>query len=150
MGISVASLDDAGLTIAAPLQPNINHACTAFGGSLAAAATLAGWGSVWLLLRQRDLPGKIVIQESALSYLHPVTGDFIAHCPHPTPKQVDALVGMLDRKGKGRINLSSEILQDGNCCVGFQGRYVVLRSSVLSNRPPPEGQAVTSVGASAK
>ena len=41
MRVRVASLDEKGLTLTAPLAPNINHERTAFGGSLASLMTLA-------------------------------------------------------------------------------------------------------------
>src|SRR5829696_2656815 len=53
MQLRVQDFDGHELRIAAPLGPNVNQHTTAFGGSLAAATTLAGWGMVWLILRDK-------------------------------------------------------------------------------------------------
>jgi thioesterase domain-containing protein len=126
MQLRVEDFDGHELRLAAPLAPNVNQHTTAFGGSLAAATTLAGWGMVWLLLRDKYPTGRIVIQESSLSYVRPVTEDFIAVCRRPGEKAIRQLFTMLDRKGKGRIDLQCEVLQKGRPCVSFHGRYVVV------------------------
>ena len=43
MQVSVVSVDTDGVTLRAPLAPNINHQDTVFGGSASAVAILAGW-----------------------------------------------------------------------------------------------------------
>lgn len=126
MGLRIVECNGHGLLISAPLAPNINHASTAFGGSLAAATTLACWGMLWLILQQRERPARIVIQESNISYLRPVTGDFIARCQYPSNEAVDRLMTMFDRQGKGRIELQSDIHENDLPCVGFRGRFVIL------------------------
>ncbi|TFG38857.1 MAG: thioesterase, partial [Candidatus Aminicenantes bacterium] len=52
LGLRVIGRDGTDLIFSAPLAPNINHKGTAFAGSLNATATLAGWGTIWLLLRE--------------------------------------------------------------------------------------------------
>lgn len=126
MHLHVQDYDGHELRMRAPLGPNVNQHTTAFGGSLAAATTLAGWGLVWILLQDHYPAGKIVIQESTIAYVRPVTDDFVAVCQHPGEKAVRTLFTMLDRKGKGRIDLRAEVMQEGKPCVSFQGRYVVL------------------------
>jgi thioesterase domain-containing protein len=127
MHLHVQSYDGRELRLRAPLGPNVNHVTCAFGGSLAAATTLAGWGMLWIVLREAGVAGQIVIQESTLSYVRPVTEDFIAACHHPSEKAVKHLLTMLARKGKGRINLQAEIMQGTRPCVSFHGRYVVVK-----------------------
>src|SRR5215469_15808594 len=100
LGISIESYDDTGLTLKAPLQQNINHKSTAFAGSLNALLTLAGWGLLWLVLKERDMHAQIVIQESMSSYLRPVTRDFSACCHKPAPAYITRLETTLKRKGK--------------------------------------------------
>jgi thioesterase domain-containing protein len=74
LGIRVVGRQDGGLVLEAPLAANINHTGTAFAGSLNAAATLAGWGTVWLLLRERGIRAHVVLQDSTVHYVRPVTG----------------------------------------------------------------------------
>ena len=64
MGIKVIAYGDRQLTLKAPLQPNINHKSTAFGGSLYSIAVLSGWGLLFLLLQEQELSGQIVIARS--------------------------------------------------------------------------------------
>ncbi len=125
LGISIESYDDAGLTLKAPLQQNINHKSTAFAGSLNALLTLAGWGLLWLILKERDLHAQIVIQESISSYLRPVTRDFSARCHKPDPTHIARLETTLRKKGKARLELQSEIREGDIVAVTFSGRYVI-------------------------
>src|SRR4051812_16483795 len=76
MGIRVVSYDADRLVIEAPLALNHNHLGTAFGGSLSAVATLAGYGMIWMALGDRDC--HVVIRDSALSFKRPVRGDIRA------------------------------------------------------------------------
>src|SRR4051812_24427468 len=51
MGMQVHEGGLGGLVVRLPLNPNRNHQQTAFAGSLNALCTIAGWGYVFLLLR---------------------------------------------------------------------------------------------------
>ncbi|HMP15471.1 MAG TPA: YiiD C-terminal domain-containing protein, partial [Gemmatales bacterium] len=75
---------------------------------------------------------QVVIQDSQLSYIRPVTRDFTAICRWPEPKSWDNLLGTLQRSGKGRIDMSSEILENHRPCVSFHGRYVVQSAAALA------------------
>ena len=66
MKVRVASWDEERLVLTAPLAPNHNHLNTAFGGSLSAMATLAGYAMIWLELGQGD--GHVVIRDSAMRF----------------------------------------------------------------------------------
>ena len=125
MGVTVTDFAADGLTLRAPLAPNVNHKHTAFGGSLATLATVAGWGLLQLLLRERA-PVTVVIQESAVQYLRPVTGDFEAHCALPPPETLDRFLRTLDRHGTARIGLDATIPAGDQIAVRFRGRFVAL------------------------
>ncbi len=124
IGLEVAAYDGARLTLRAPLVPNVNHKSTAFAGSLNAVATLAGWGLVWLLLRERGLRGTIVIHESSSQYRLPVRDDFQAICSMPDAQQVETFIAALRRRGKARLALSANILDGDRVAVAFSGSYV--------------------------
>ena len=85
LGLRVVGTEGGGLVLSSPLEPNINHKGTAFAGSLNATATLAGWGTIWLLLREHGIRSHVVIQDSTVHYVRPVTGDFTARCRAPSP-----------------------------------------------------------------
>jgi len=80
IGIKVVEYNDNRLTLRAPIDNNINHKCTAFGGSLYSISVLTGWGLIYLLLKEYGLSGHIVIHESNTKFLKPVATDIIARC----------------------------------------------------------------------
>lgn len=126
IGITVTSYTDGILTLSAPLEKNINHKQTAFAGSLNAVATLAGWSQVWLLLKELEIPGKVVIQDNNTIYHKPVQGDFTAQCARPTSAKIEQLARTMRKKGKARIELQAEIYSGPELAVTFNGRYVIL------------------------
>ncbi|MGH8283051.1 MAG: YiiD C-terminal domain-containing protein [Gammaproteobacteria bacterium] len=126
MQIHAAVCDATGLTLTAPLAANINHQATAFGGSLASLATLAGWGLLWLLLEQES-PVHIVVNESRMQYLHPVTQMLAAHCLLPNETTCQQFMATLQRRNKARIELKAEILQKKTICARFTGSFVAYR-----------------------
>lgn len=123
--LRVISYEDGLLVLKAPLAPNINHQQTAFAGSLNALATLAGWGQVWLILKELDLPGDIVIQDSSCNYLRPVNNDFVAACYRPEQEQIARFTNGLKKKGIARLELSASIYSNDIVAVTFKGRYVI-------------------------
>lgn len=135
MGLTVAGYDGERLTLRAPLAPNINHKSTAFAGSLNALTTLAGWGLIWLITHEHDLPSVIVIQESATHYRRPVGQDFVATCHLPPARQIERFLTALRERGRARLPLSVEILSvDGQVAVSFTGRYVAFLTH--ADEPP--------------
>jgi len=138
MGLRVDRYDGERLALGAPLAPNVNHKATAFAGSLTAVATLTGWGATWLLLRERDMGGVIVIQESTTRYLLPVGGDFVATCRLPTSRVIERFLAGLRRRGKARLPLSVEILDGaGRVAVAFSGQYVAFAQIGSSESDSP-------------
>jgi thioesterase domain-containing protein len=125
IGITVHSYDDGCLALRAPLGPNINHKDTAFAGSLNALVTLTGWSLIWLLLDDEALRGKIIIQDSTIHYLRPVTRDFVARASLPPAEEVARFLLLLRRKRRARLELQAEIREASAVDVSFSGRYVV-------------------------
>ncbi|MBF0279417.1 MAG: thioesterase domain-containing protein [SAR324 cluster bacterium] len=124
MGLLVKSYDEKGLVLSAPLERNLNHKQTAFGGSLNCLATLAGWGTVYLILKEMQQQAHIIIQDSEISYLKPVTQDFEAICPQPEEMILRKFKKMIQKKRIGRISLNCLIYQGGEIAVSFRGSYV--------------------------
>ncbi len=134
IGLVVRDYDGERLSLHAPLAPNVNHKATAFAGSLTAVATLAGWGLTWLLLREHDLRGVIVIHESACRYQLPVASDFSATCQAPSAQATERFLAALRRRSKARLALTVEILDGaGQVAMSFTGSYVAFIA-----QPPAE------------
>jgi thioesterase domain-containing protein len=103
MGVRVLGYDGEQLTLVAPLDRNHNHLGTAFGGSLSAVATLAGYGLLWLKLADRSC--HVVIRDSALSFRRPVRGEIRAVCRSPDQTAFAGFRRDLAAKGRARIRL---------------------------------------------
>ena len=127
MEVKVKQVDENGITLAAPLLPNINHRSTIFGGSVSALAILAGWTLVHANLQALSLSSRIVIQRNSIEYLQPIDGDFMAFCPFPSMEVWQKFIKMLERKSKSRIELNVDVLADGVKVGSFMGVYVALR-----------------------
>jgi thioesterase domain-containing protein len=124
MGVQVLRADQNGLVLSAALAPNLNHKKTAFGGSLNSLATLACWGLIQLLLRERGQAGTVVIQESSVQFLKPVMRDFEALCPLPPDPVIERFLHMLERKGRARLALDAVIHAEGEIALRFRGQFV--------------------------
>ena len=125
IGIQVGEHTDLSLTLHAPLENNINHKCTAFGGSIYSVSVLSGWGLIYLLLKQHNLSGHIVIQESHTKFIKPVATDITAICSFKSTQQYEKFLKMYKRKGIARISLEAKIECNGEIAVIFNGTYVV-------------------------
>ena len=126
IGLRVAHYDGEQLALAAPIGRNINHKATVFAGSLNSVVTLAGWGTIWLLLREMGIPATIVIQDSTSHYRRPVTRDFTAICSRPGVEQVEQFARTLREKGRARLELAVTIHERDVLVMSFEGRDVAL------------------------
>lgn len=126
LGVEVVGRRGGALVLRAPLAANINHKGTAFAGSLNALATLAGWSTVWLLLRGAGIAAHVVIQDSSVHYERPVATDFAARCAAPDAAAVERLVESVRRRGRGRIQLAVTVRDAAGDAVRFSGRYVAI------------------------
>lgn len=125
MGVRVESHDAGQLVLTVPLALNHNHLGTAFGGSLSALATLAGYGLLWT--RLEDSNAHIVIRHSRIRYLHPVTTEIRMICRNPEPALLSGFMKSFRKKGKASIQLAVMAVEQGRVCVEFEGTYVAVR-----------------------
>lgn len=124
MGVKVESCADGRIVISAPLEINHNHLGTAFGGSLASVAVLAGYAMLWTRVSKHDC--HLVIRDSRIRYHHPVTGDIRAVCEIPGEETLAIFMDRLTEKRKARVWLRVSIVEDGRTCVDFEGEYVAI------------------------
>ena len=125
IGIEVVDYTGDSLTLKAPLEKNINHKCTAFGGSLYSVSVLSGWGLIHLLMKEQGLTGHIVIQESHTRFLKPVAQDLVATCAFDSAEQQERFLRMYKKKGIARLALTSRMSSGGETLLEFHGNYVV-------------------------
>lgn len=96
MGIKIQQYTGYQFQCCAQLNPNLSPHNTLFAGSAFTLATLTGWGMAWLLMRERDLQGDIVLVDSHIRYRHPVVQNPVAST------SLDGISGDLDRLESGR------------------------------------------------
>ncbi|AKJ97748.1 thioesterase [Pseudomonas chlororaphis] len=130
MGLEVVDWQARQLRLFLPLDANVNHKSTMFGGSLYCGAVLGGWGWLHLALREEGIEdGHIVIQEGQISYPLPVTGDASVICDAPQEKTWKRFLATYRRYGRARIALQTRVLNTASKdpAVQFEGQYVLHR-----------------------
>jgi len=131
MGVTVEVSDEQSLVLAAPKEQNKNSLNTAFGGSLVALATLAGYGVVWEMMRSENDAHKtewrIVVKDSAASYRRPVLGDLRAICERPAKAAIEEFKAALKRYGKAKMHVRARIVEGESTAVDFKAAFVVTR-----------------------
>lgn len=125
LGVVVESYDGTRLVLTAPLEANVNHLGTAFGGSLNTLAVLSGYGLLWIELQNTEC--HLVIRESTISYERPVRSELRAICVRPEADALAAFKKRFHQKGKARIALDATIEDEGAVAARFRGTFVALR-----------------------
>ncbi|RTE64950.1 hypothetical protein EH243_14855 [Amphritea opalescens] len=126
MGLGEPVYDGRSLVLTAALAPNVNDKGTGFGGSLATLATLCGWAIVTLYLREQGRDCDVMIRDSQLKYLAPVSDDFSAITVLPEQAELDSFMSYMETKGRGRLHLKVEIRQGDTLAMTLDGAYVAV------------------------
>ncbi len=130
MAVRFLYFDQRGLALTAPLAPNCNDKGTAFGGSLAAIASLAAWATCYMVLREAgETEAEIVVAHSELDYLRPVGTAITALCLRPDPGAEAAFVAAYQNQGRARWTLMVQVPDGGEDAVAlrFRGHYAARR-----------------------
>ena len=127
MGIRVIQTGPRRLILEAPLEPNINHLGSVFGGALHTLPTLACYAALWTLLVEGGVDGHVIVKQSYANYRQPVRGPFRAQCDRPPPGIAAEFIDDLRRFKKARMDLESIIEgADGKNAVEFHGSFVAV------------------------
>jgi thioesterase domain-containing protein len=124
MCVSVTLLTQDEVMLTAPLQPNINHRDTVFGGSASALAILAAWSLVNTRLESAGIHSRLVIQRNTMDYSAPILGQFSASARLSEPDKWPGFLKMLERKGRSRIAVTSRLLFGDVTAGTFEGDFV--------------------------
>ena len=122
MGLRVVANDETGFTVEAPVALNSNHLRTAFGGSINAVATLAGYGFLWMELN--EAAAHVVVAESSIRFLRPVRETIRATCVRPDASTLATFRAQFAEKRKARITLRVNVTEAGETAAEFQGCFV--------------------------
>lgn len=125
MGIRVVKDHAQCFAIEAPLALNHNHLQTAFGGSVNAIATLAGYGFLWLQLRDEN--AQVVIASSSIRFLQPVRGTIRAICLLPEDSELQSFRATLREKEKARITLHVRVEEGAQEAAKFEAAFVAFQ-----------------------
>lgn len=126
MGMTAASWDGRTVTLTAPLAPNENHADTAFGGSIASMGIMAGYCLVYLMLKERGISNRLLIQKSAVEFLRPIDAELTATACVPEEPALTEFLEMLKRKRRARLTLNTQVLCRHMLAASHTGLYVAM------------------------
>ena len=127
MDVSVIGYDAQSVRLSAPLEPNLNHRNTAFGGSLSTLGILAGWTLLHLRLQEAGIANRLVIQKSEMDFKRPAMSTLEAVCSQTDLAEWDRFKRMIVEKEKSRMTLVSEIYSDGELVAVNEGVFVSLK-----------------------
>jgi thioesterase domain-containing protein len=126
MQVSVLQVDAGEVRLQAPLEPNINHQRTVFGGSAAALAMLASWSLLQIRLQEADTPAQLVIQRHTMDFALPVRGEFSARATLLAQQRWEPFLAALARRGRARVAVVALIEQTQTVAARFTGEFVAL------------------------
>jgi thioesterase domain-containing protein len=130
MRVSVCLASIESVVLSAPLEPNINHTSTVFGGSASAVAILAAWSLLHLRLVHEGHHCEIVIQSNQMDYDRPIRGAFIATSSLTDSVAWPAFLKMLTRRKRVRIGVQA-VLSFGDAPGGrLDGSFVAFLGDV--------------------
>lgn len=127
MDLRVIRSDEDGVILRAPLEPNINHHESVFGGSASALAILSAWSLVHLRLREHEQKrSRIFIQKMSQSFDLPIPGEVTARSFLTDPDRWPWFIRTLERRGRARIMVSAHLEHDGTVAGRFEGAFAAL------------------------
>jgi thioesterase domain-containing protein len=126
LGVVVRQAGPGAVVVEAPLEPNVNHSGTVFGGSASAVAVLAAWALVQVRLEEAGQPGRIVIRRSGMDFERPITGAFVARAQAPDEQDWSRLLLTLRRGRMGRIAVRSVLTCAGDRVGELEGEFAVI------------------------
>ena len=126
MGLHVVTDAAHGFAVEAPVALNYNHLQTAFGGSINAVATLAGYTFLWLELREAS--AHVVVAASSIRFLEPVRENIRATCVEIDARKLEDFREQFRASGKARITLQVRVEENGSVAAQFEGTFVALRN----------------------
>lgn len=127
MGVRVVSDDERSFVVEAPVALNYNHLHTAFGGSINAVATLAGYGLLWMELREDA--AHVVVAQSSIRFFRAVRVTIRAVCAKPDAQELAAFVSTLRMTGKAKMTLRVTVEENDIAAAEFEATFVALRDS---------------------
>ncbi len=127
MEVDVVDVHADVVTLRAPLEPNVNHRQTVFGGSASALAILAAWSVVYLRLRREGFTLRIVIQKNTTTYERPITDAFTATARLHDATAWNRFCDTLRRRGRARVHVGAVLNCNGERVGSLDAAFVAER-----------------------
>lgn len=129
MEVTVEEIGEHSLTLSAPLEANINHRDSVFGGSASSVAILSAWAFLHTRMQRLNLSPTLVIQNNTMSYDHPILGRFQAVAALPEGARWERFLKTLERHGRARIEVQSKLYFNNKVAGVMTGNFVAVNPS---------------------
>ena len=130
MRLQAVALAGDRLRLHAPLAANVNDKGCAFGGSLAGAMTLAGWGLLTIRLAEAGETAEVYVADSRLRYLAPLYEDLVAEAWPAPDTGWDGVLRSLRERGRARVEMVAHVVDStGRAVAAFEGRFAAIRGA---------------------
>ena len=130
MRLQAVALAGDRLRLHAPLAANVNDKGCAFGGSLAGAMTLAGWGLLTIRLAEAGETAEVYVADSRLRYLAPLYEDLVAEAWPAPGTDPGAVLRSLRERGRARVEMVAQVVDStGRAVAAFEGRFAAIRGA---------------------
>ena len=130
MHLRAVGIDGDRLRLHAPLAANVTDKGCAFGGSLAGAMTLAGWGLLTTRLAQAGIAAEVYVADSRLRYLAPLYEDLVAEAWPAPGTDWDGVSRSLRERGRARVEMVAHVVDStGRAVAAFEGRFAAIRGA---------------------
>ena len=123
MNIEIGFYDQKRLVTTCDEAFNKNLHNTMFAGSIYTLATLTGWGWVYLLIKQKNLDGNVVLADANIRYHRPVEG--IAYAKTGGLLSTGSVDDLQDKK-KVKLHVEVQVMSGEKVAATFKGLYFVL------------------------
>ncbi|HCD53413.1 MAG TPA: hypothetical protein DEQ34_13270 [Balneolaceae bacterium] len=128
MGMKIEKLSNNEVQLSLPIDKNINHRGSAFGGSIDSLFLTTGWAFIRFLIDHYTPTPIIVGSRGETSFIKPVLTDFVSQLEMPDEVEIQKFLSTFERFGKARITLKAGIYEDDELYASFEGDYVVVKS----------------------
>ncbi len=122
MGVHITHYDGQTFHLKANLAANLNVHDTMFAGSIYSQCVLAGWGLIWLQLKEAGLVGDTVLAEGNIKYYRPVNEEPEARVAR---EGMPAVLAPLKAGESAKFSLMVKLFSGDKLAVEFIGQYVV-------------------------
>lgn len=127
--MTINALNHTEVKVGLPLDKNINHRGSAFGGSIDSLFLTTGWAFIRFLVDHYTPTPIIVGSRGETKFIKPILKDFEASLVIPPKQEIDRFLTTFDRFGRARITTQAVIELDGEVCAEFEGDFVVVKKT---------------------